>query len=78
MTTVKFNPVEVNVLATAADDRNIALYDVRAATPIRKIILAMRTNAICWNPMEAFNFTIANEVGKAPLLFNSRVRSPFV
>jgi WD repeat and SOF domain-containing protein 1 len=60
-TPIQFNPVEVNVLATAADDRNIALYDARAATPIRKIILAMRTNAICWNPMEAFNFTVANE-----------------
>lgn len=21
----------------------------------------MRTNAVCWNPMEAFNFAIANE-----------------
>jgi len=59
--TVKFNPVEVNVLATAADDRNIALYDVRAATPIRKLIMGMKTNKICWNPMEAFNFTCANE-----------------
>eukprot|EP00035_Acanthoeca_spectabilis_P022879 m.446348 g.446348 ORF g.446348 m.446348 type:complete len:449 (-) comp19349_c0_seq1:1286-2632(-) len=61
VTTVKFNPVEVNVLATAADDRNIALYDARAATPIRKLVMAMRTNALCWNPMEAFNFTVANE-----------------
>lgn len=61
VTSVRFNPVEVNVLATTADDRNICLYDCRAATPIRKIILAMRTNAICWNPMEAFNFTAANE-----------------
>lgn len=61
LTAVKFNPVEVNVLATAADDRNIALYDVRAATPIRKIVMGMKTNAICWNPMEAFNFTCANE-----------------
>ena len=23
--------------------------------------MRMRTNAICWNPMEAFNFTCANE-----------------
>eukprot|EP00038_Savillea_parva_P030636 m.79188 g.79188 ORF g.79188 m.79188 type:complete len:449 (-) comp9270_c0_seq3:366-1712(-) len=61
VTNVKFNPVEVNVLATTADDRNIALYDARAATPIRKVILEMRSNAIAWNPMEAFNFTVANE-----------------
>ena len=25
------------MLATAADDRNIALYDIRADTPIRKV-----------------------------------------
>eukprot|EP00039_Didymoeca_costata_P011680 m.165148 g.165148 ORF g.165148 m.165148 type:complete len:452 (+) comp15252_c0_seq15:187-1542(+) len=61
VTTVKFNPVETNIFATAADDRNIALYDCRVATPIRKVIMKMRTNAICWNPMEAFNFTAANE-----------------
>eukprot|EP00050_Salpingoeca_kvevrii_P004959 m.267028 g.267028 ORF g.267028 m.267028 type:complete len:523 (+) comp11068_c2_seq1:1655-3223(+) len=59
--TVKFNPVETNVFASAADDRNVVLYDVRTESPIRKVILAMRTNAICWNPMEAFNFTAANE-----------------
>ena len=63
ISTVKFNPVEVNVLASAADDRAIALYDVRADTPVRKVVLAMRTNALCWNPMEAFNFTAANEDG---------------
>eukprot|EP00047_Mylnosiga_fluctuans_P017567 m.62636 g.62636 ORF g.62636 m.62636 type:complete len:444 (-) comp7147_c0_seq2:261-1592(-) len=58
---VRFNPVEVNILASAANDRNITLYDVRGATPIRRVVLAMQTNAICWNPMEAFNFTVANE-----------------
>lgn len=61
LTAVKFNQVETNVLATAADDRNIALYDIRQQSPIRKLILNMKSNAICWNPMEAFNFTVANE-----------------
>lgn len=28
----------------------------------------MRSNAVCWNPMEAFNFTVANEVGVGGLL----------
>jgi len=59
--TVKFNPVEADILASCATDRNIALYDLRASTPIRKVVLEMRTNAIAWNPMEAFNFSIANE-----------------
>ena len=31
------------------------------ATPIIRVILKMQTNALCWNPMEAFNFTAANE-----------------
>lgn len=37
ITSVRFNPVETNILASTADDRNICLYDVRAATPIRKV-----------------------------------------
>lgn len=61
--TVKFNPVEINVLVTAGDDRSVVLYDVRRSTPLRKMVLAMRTNSICWNPMEAMNFTLANEDG---------------
>ncbi|KAH0502557.1 DDB1- and CUL4-associated factor 13, partial [Microtus ochrogaster] len=30
-------------------------------TILGKVILDMRTNTICWNPMEAFHFTAANE-----------------
>lgn len=30
-------------------------------SPLTKSVLQMRTNAIAWNPMEAFNFTAANE-----------------
>jgi WD repeat and SOF domain-containing protein 1 len=32
-----------------------------AATPIRKVIMTMRGNAVAWNPMEAFNLSVANE-----------------
>ncbi|XP_065844042.1 DDB1- and CUL4-associated factor 13-like [Oscarella lobularis] len=60
-TSVRFNPVERNVLASTGSDRTIALYDIRGATPLKKVVLEMRTNSICWNPMEAFNFTAANE-----------------
>ncbi|XP_014668035.1 PREDICTED: DDB1- and CUL4-associated factor 13-like [Priapulus caudatus] len=61
ITSLKFNHVETNVLASTANDRNIVLYDMRGATPLRKVILEMRSNAIAWNPMEAFIFTVANE-----------------
>ncbi|XP_053571241.1 DDB1- and CUL4-associated factor 13 [Bombina bombina] len=58
---VKFNPIETHILGSCASDRNIVLYDMRQATPLKKVILEMRTNALCWNPMEAFIFTAANE-----------------
>eukprot|EP01134_Creolimax_fragrantissima_P004981 CFRG4981T1 len=61
VTTVKFNPVEVDVFASCAADRSVVLYDLRSGTSLQKLIMSMRCNAICWNPMEAFNFTVANE-----------------
>ena len=60
-TFVRFNPTERDVLVTTGSDRGIVLYDLRTSTPIRKLILQTRTNAVAWNPMEAFNFTIASE-----------------
>lgn len=58
---VKFNPIETNILATCGSDRSIALYDIRQASALKKVILSMRSNAVAWNPMEAFHFTAANE-----------------
>jgi len=58
---VRFNPVETSLLGAAASDRSIILYDTRETRPMRKVILDMRTNAISWNPMEAFVFLAANE-----------------
>ena len=58
---VKFNPVQTNVLATCGSDRAITLYDVRQSSPLMKVIMTLRSNALCWNPMEAFHFTAANE-----------------
>lgn len=58
---VRFNPVEKDILASCGADRSVALYDLRLQTPVRKLILNMRSNSIAWNPMEAFNFTVANE-----------------
>lgn len=39
--TVKFNPVELDILASTATDRSVALYDLRGGTPIRKLIMAV-------------------------------------
>jgi WD repeat and SOF domain-containing protein 1 len=39
------------------------LYDVRAKTPLRKMLLRNLSNAVSWNPMEAFNFTLVRTLG---------------
>ena len=58
---VKFNPVERNILISAASDRSVTLYDIRKSSPLRKVVLEMKTNSISWNPIEAYIFTVANE-----------------
>ena len=54
-------PVEPDVFASCGSDRSIALYDVRTQTPIRKLVMQNKSTKLSWNPMEAFNFTVANE-----------------
>lgn len=58
---VSFNLVQTNLLAACASDRSIILYDTRDTGPLRKVVMNLRTNKLCWNPMEAFIFTCANE-----------------
>lgn len=58
---VQFNQVENNLLAACASDRSIILYDRREGKPLRKITMTLRPNKIAWNPMVAFDFTVANE-----------------
>ncbi|XP_055331739.1 DDB1- and CUL4-associated factor 13-like [Paramacrobiotus metropolitanus] len=57
----KFNCIETNIIASCSADRSIVLHDIRQANPLRKVTLAMKTNTLCWNPMEAYIFTAANE-----------------
>jgi WD repeat and SOF domain-containing protein 1 len=64
VSSVRFNPIERSILCSTGSDRSIALYDIRGAAPLRKIVLNMRSNAVAWNPMEPFNFTAANEDSK--------------
>ena len=37
------------------------LYDIRGKSPLRKVVLSLRANSMCWNPMEPFVFAVANE-----------------
>lgn len=61
ITSIRFNPVEVEVLGSTGTDRSVAFYDLRSETPIRKLIMQTRCNALSWNPMEAMTYVIANE-----------------
>lgn len=58
---VKFNPVQTNIFASCVINRDVVLYDIRNKTPIRGVTLDLRANKLCWNPMEAYTFTTANE-----------------
>ncbi|EZA57285.1 hypothetical protein DMN91_003262 [Ooceraea biroi] len=58
---VRFNPVQKNLLASCASDRSIILYDTRDTGPMKRIVMKLRSNKLCWNPMEAVTFTCANE-----------------
>lgn len=61
ITTVAFNQIETSILASAATDRSIVLYDLRTSMPLAKTVLNFASNKIAWNPMEAMNFAVANE-----------------
>jgi WD repeat and SOF domain-containing protein 1 len=58
---VTFNQVETSILATCATDRAIVLYDLRTSMPLHRTVLNFASNCISWNPMEAYNFAVANE-----------------
>ncbi|GMM37992.1 rRNA-processing protein [Saccharomycopsis crataegensis] len=61
ITTVRFNNVETSILASAGSDNTVILYDIRTNSPTQKIVNTLRTNAICFNPMSAYNFVCASE-----------------
>ena len=58
---VKYNPAEASLLLATAADRSILLYDLRVSIPMRKCVLPMKSNKAVWNPLEPFNFVVANE-----------------
>ncbi|KAK9432124.1 WD40-repeat-containing domain protein [Lipomyces doorenjongii] len=59
--TVRFNQTEQSIIASTGSDRSIVIHDIRSKAPVQKLVTLMRTNAVCWNPIEAFNFAAANE-----------------
>ncbi|KAF2195720.1 WD40 repeat-like protein [Zopfia rhizophila CBS 207.26] len=61
ITAVSFNQTETSILASCAVDRAVILYDLRTNSPLHRNVLNFASNAISWNPMEAFNFAVANE-----------------
>ncbi|XP_044756411.1 DDB1- and CUL4-associated factor 13 [Coccinella septempunctata] len=58
---IAFNQVETSLLASCASDRSIILYDMREAAPLRKVVMKLRANKLCFNPMESYIFTCASE-----------------
>jgi WD repeat and SOF domain-containing protein 1 len=61
VTSLAFNQTETSLIASTASDRSLVLYDLRTNTPLHRSVMTMNSNAVCWNPMEAFNFAVANE-----------------
>ncbi|GAB7360991.1 hypothetical protein MBLNU230_g0974t1 [Neophaeotheca triangularis] len=61
VTSVSLNQTETSILASTATDRSLVLYDLRTSSPLHRSILSLSSNAISWNPMEAFNLAVANE-----------------
>ena len=58
---ISLNQTETSILASTATDRSLVLYDLRTSSPLHRSILTLASNAISWNPMEAFNLAVANE-----------------
>ena len=46
VTAVRFNPADSELLASAASDRAVALYDLRSATPVRKLVMQARCHSL--------------------------------
>lgn len=61
ITALSLNQTETSILASTATDRSLVLYDLRTSTPLHRSVLTLASNAISWNPMEAFNLALANE-----------------
>jgi len=59
--TVRYNPAERSLLAVVSHDRGVGFKDLRVGSPLKKMIMSMRSNCLEWNPMEPMNFVVGNE-----------------
>lgn len=57
----KFNPVEKSLVLLSARNNGLYLYDIKSGTGISEFFMNKRTNQVCWNPMNPFVFSIAND-----------------
>ncbi|KRZ78478.1 DDB1- and CUL4-associated factor 13 [Trichinella papuae] len=69
---------KVDLFAALSSDRSIMLYDCRAHDPLHKVVMKLKSNAISWNPMEAFVFTVANEDYNLYSFDLRKMSSPFM
>eukprot|EP01064_Diplonema_japonicum_P026929 TRINITY_DN3855_c0_g1_i1.p1 TRINITY_DN3855_c0_g1~~TRINITY_DN3855_c0_g1_i1.p1 ORF type:complete len:469 (+),score=97.88 TRINITY_DN3855_c0_g1_i1:58-1407(+) len=84
VTACRFNKVETDLILCTMSDRSICVYDTRVEQATQKMVLPMKSNNVCWNPMEPMTFAVANEdhniyqfdarkMDKAQLVFVSHV-----
>lgn len=58
---IRANPIEEAVLVGSCEDRSIIVLDTRQSSPLTRVTMKLRPNAIAWHPLESFTFTVANE-----------------
>lgn len=61
VTVVRYHPSERSLLAQCTADRGIGLHDTRTQSNLKKTVLRMRSNDLCWNPLEPMTFCVGNE-----------------
>ncbi|KZO94605.1 WD40 repeat-like protein [Calocera viscosa TUFC12733] len=59
--TVRFNQSETSVLASTGTDRTMCLYDVRTGKAERRVVMALRANALSWHPTQPTVMLLASE-----------------
>ncbi|KAM0682275.1 Protein sof1 [Mitosporidium daphniae] len=76
LTHVRFNSADASILGTCGLDRTVGLLDLRMDSPLARVTLTMKSNSLCWNPMEPLNFAVANEDSNAYLFDMRRLDMP--
>ncbi|OLL24693.1 Protein sof1 [Neolecta irregularis DAH-3] len=58
-----FNSLEPSLIAATGSSRSLIFYDLRTSSPLEKLTTSLISNAVSWNPLEAFTIAAANEDG---------------